>query len=94
MPDTQPALFRIYPRRLSRRRRERILEWVAAELERKMQEADVSQDVLGRRAKLSEGTVSNILRARNTRVSSVVDAFQAVGYRLQLELVKIEVEKQ
>jgi hypothetical protein len=25
MPDTQPALFRIYPRRLSRRRRERIL---------------------------------------------------------------------
>jgi hypothetical protein len=94
MPDTQPALFVLRPRRLSRRRREVIMEWVAAELERKMQEADVSQDVLGRRAKLSEGTVSNILRARNTRVSSVVDAFQAVGYRLQLELVKIEVEKQ
>jgi hypothetical protein len=49
--------------------------------------------VLHRRAQLAEGTVSNILRARNTRVLSVVDAFQAVGYRLQLELVKIEQEK-
>jgi hypothetical protein len=70
------------------------MEWVAAELERRMAEEKISQDTLRKRAHLSEGTVSNILRARNTRVSSVVDAFQAVGYRLRLELVKIEVEKQ
>jgi hypothetical protein len=37
--------------------------------------------------------VSNILRARNTRVLSVVDAFQALGYRVRLDLVKIEQEK-
>jgi hypothetical protein len=94
VPDTQPALFRVYPRRLSRRRKEVVLERIAAELDRLMSEEGISQDVLRRRAKLAEGTVSNILRARNTRVSSVVDAFQAVGYRLRLELVKIEVEKQ
>jgi hypothetical protein len=94
VPDTQPALFRLRPRRLSRRRREVVLERIAAELDRLMVEEGISQDVLRRRAQLAEGTVSNILRARNTRVSSVVDAFQAVGYRLRLDLVKIEQEKQ
>jgi hypothetical protein len=93
MSELQPALFRLRPRRLSRRRQEAVLERIASELDRLMAEQRITQDVLHRRAQLAEGTVSNILRARNTRVLSVVDAFQAVGYRLQLELVKIEQEK-
>jgi len=90
MPDTQPALFRLRPRRLSQRRKEVVLEWIACELDRLMAEEHLSQDALRKRAKLAEGTVSRILRARNSRVSTVVDVFQALGYRIVIGLERID----
>ncbi len=62
--------------------RDVLLGAIAAELERAMQAQRVNQKQLHQRAHLHERTVSRLLRAFPSEVTTVAKAFDALGYRV------------
>lgn len=66
---------------------EDILESLACQLDRTMRRQRLRQHVLAERTGLSRMTVSRVLRARDTRISTIATIANALGVQVQITLV-------
>lgn len=71
----------------SRERRQAILTVIASQLELKRAELALQRSKIHVGARISEGTVRNIFRGKDHRISSLVDVADEMGLDLEIRFI-------